>query len=136
MASTVQARCHCGALAATLRSSRASLPVRACGCTFCAPRGKVWTSDPEGRVEITVTKPDTLSRYRFGTGTADFLVCARCGVNVAAVCEIGGALYAVVNAASLRATAPGEAAAHDFDAESTEERLARRARTWTPAHFT
>ena len=41
--------------------------------------------DPRGRVSIRVREPEQLSRYRFALAMADFLVCRRCGVYLAAV---------------------------------------------------
>src|SRR2546422_3634073 len=44
-------------------------------CSFCRKHGARTTSDPSGRVVITVRHPGQLLRYRFGLETADFLVC-------------------------------------------------------------
>jgi hypothetical protein len=127
--------CHCGNLLLRLRATRspAELGARACACTFCAPRRLRWTSDPEGRVEIVVADEGELNRYRFGTETADFLICRRCGQVVAAVSD-GPEPRAVINVDVLqRAGEFGEAVPRDFDDEEVEAKLARRARSWTPA---
>lgn len=92
-----------------------------------------WTSDPTGLVEIVVARQEDLSRYRFGTSTADFLICRRCGYVLAAVSH-GDSPRAVVNIDVLdRAGEFREATPTDLEGEDVEERLARRDRTWTPA---
>ncbi len=74
------------------------------------------------------------SRYRFGTETADFHVCRRCGVAPVVTSDIDSTLYAVVNVHTFSDTGglPVSFAATDFDGEATEERLARRVRKWIP----
>lgn len=130
--------CHCGALSVRLSATRApcELAARACTCTFCAPRRLRWTSDPKGRVDIEVTREADLSRYRFATGTADFFVCRRCGYVVAAVSQ-GETPRAVVNLDVLARRDDFPAAAPtELQDEDTDKRLARRARSWTPATVT
>ena len=127
--------CHCGNL--TLRflptKAAAELGARACTCTFCRRRRMRWTSDPDGRVEITVKDPGELSRYRFGTGTADFLICRRCGTLAAAISH-DESPRAVINIDALdRADEFREATATDLQGEAVDDRLARRSRSWTPA---
>ena len=43
--------CHCGNLTLHFEATRAApeLPVRQCGCTFCARHQPRYTSDPQGR---------------------------------------------------------------------------------------
>jgi hypothetical protein len=41
-------------------------------------------------------EPALLTRYRWGLATADFLVCGRCGVYVAAVLSEGASAWAVI----------------------------------------
>jgi hypothetical protein len=138
--SALSGRCHCGNLRLTLRPGRAPAELRArrCGCSFCRSRRLRWTSDPAGAVEITVAEPDELSRYRFGTGTADFLICRRCGQVVAALTADEPAPRAVINVDALETpavVADVDATASDFDGEEVAARRARRARSWTPARL-
>jgi hypothetical protein len=138
MASTLTGRCHCGNITLTLetRHPPEELPVWACTCSFCLRHGARTTSDPEGRVSIRVHEPAQLSRYRFGLATADFLVCRRCGVYVAAImpADHDGGAFACINVTALdtadrfvrTSTVPGHAA------ESAPERRARRRGNWTP----
>jgi hypothetical protein len=82
--------CHCGALRLSYRSAvpPADTELRACQCSFCRRHGSRALSDPAGRVEIEA-EAGALNRYRFGLGTADYFLCARCGVYVAAVMPEG-----------------------------------------------
>ncbi len=127
--------CHCGALKLDFHSEKspAELGARTCQCSFCEAHGASWTSDPEGNVDITLTGP--VSRYRFGTKTADFLVCANCGVVPAVVSEIEGQLRGVIRVNCLEESAAflAQAAPIDLDEEILDSRLDRRAKGWTPA---
>lgn len=130
-------RCHCGNLTLEFQPARpvAELTPRACACTFCVPRRARWTSDPDGRVAITIAREAELSRYRFGTGTAEFLICRRCGYLVAAITD--DQTRAVINLDVLdRAAEFRDAPLVDIDGEALDARLARRARNWTPAALT
>jgi hypothetical protein len=124
--------CHCGALGVELETSAPeALPLRECQCSFCRRHGALNTVDPNGRVRL-VADPRALVRYRFALGTADFFVCARCGVYVA--CVIDDA-FATVNVRALDEAARFTQAVRptDWSAENADERRARRRATWTPA---
>jgi hypothetical protein len=92
-------------------------------------------SDPGGRVEIRASDWSRVERYRFGSGTADFLLCRTCGVYLGAVCETAVGTRAVTNVNSLmdRAAFPPASSFPNHDEELVEARLARRAANWTPA---
>jgi hypothetical protein len=128
--------CHCGAVKITLRTAKAAeeLGARSCQCTFCKAHGASWTSDPGGRLEITIPG-EKLSRYTFGTGTAEFLICATCGVVPAVTWKDGEKLLGVVRVNCLEESELLLANVHpiDFDDETESKRLERRARGWTPA---
>ena len=136
MATTLEGSCHCGNLAVDLRFEGApeDLPIRACTCSFCLTRRARWTASPGGELVIEVRDLSALKRYRFGTGTADFLICAHCGIHVGAVCEIDSALYAVVNIDCFESLRDGAVAEPiSFEGEAVGDRLARRKRSWMPA---
>lgn len=76
-----------------------------------------------------------LAAYRFGSKTADFLFCTRCGVLLAAYCLMDGQGHAVINlntASGLDPATLAETTCH-FEGEDLATRLARRRRNWTPA---
>ena len=132
----IPGRCHCGNIAWTLvwEPDPVDIPARACTCSFCVKHGGVWTSNPTGRLAVRIANAALASRYRFGTETADFHVCTRCGVVPVVSCEIDGRSYAVVNVNTFENVdrsllKPGSA---NFDGEGTGDRLARRARYWIP----
>jgi hypothetical protein len=129
--------CHCGNLRLALRLTRAPAenPIRSCACAFCRAHGTRTVSDPDGLAEISATDWDLVEPYRFGSRTADYLLCRRCGVYVGAVCETPAGLRAVINTNALadRAAFSQAASSPDYDGEATGDRLARRARNWSPA---
>ena len=131
---TIEGACHCGKLRFTLGWPRSAtpIPVRVCGCTFCKKRGGSWTSHPGATLDLDIRDPDAVSRYRFGTATADFYVCSVCGVVPFIVSEIDGRDYAVVNVAAFEGVddLAFDASPTDFDGENTESRLERRRRHW------
>jgi len=126
--------CHCGNISFTLAwpGDAAEIPARSCGCTFCVKHGGVWTSHPEARLHVRMSDAGAVARYAFGTETADFLVCARCGVAPLVTSRIDERVYAVVNVntfddverARLRPTPAS------FEGEDVQTRLDRRRRHW------
>ena len=124
--------CHCGAIAFRLDWPDAPdpLPVRACTCSFCTARGARWTGHASATLTVTLADPALRSRYRFGTETATFHVCARCGGVPVVTGEDAGRRVAVVNANTLHGLDPARLLAQpvSFDGEDAATRVARRAR--------
>ncbi|HTT10971.1 MAG TPA: hypothetical protein VMG60_08795 [Burkholderiaceae bacterium] len=132
----IHGRCHCGNIAFTLdwkpEPTGSGIPARACTCTFCRKHGGVWTSNPGGSLEIVVAEPALVSRYAFGTETAQFHICARCGIVPVVTSMIDGHLYAVVSVNAFEDVDPEllRPASASFDGEDEAARLARRKRNW------
>lgn len=131
---SVSGKCHCGNIHFKFETNKPAeaLVPRTCQCTLCRHHGASYVSDPEGHVALHVEDANAVSRYRFGHGTADFLICRRCGVLVMALCDIEGQTRAVINIKSMLSESfPASPVNTVFDAETVEERLARRKRNWT-----
>jgi hypothetical protein len=130
----IEGSCHCGNIRFVLNwePDPLAIPARACGCSFCTKHGGVWTSNPRGRLRVTVAAPERTSTYAFGTGTARFHVCSRCGGVPVVTSVIDGTTYAVVSVNAFDNVDPAllRHAPVSFDGESAEARLARRARGW------
>ena len=128
--------CHCGNLRLTLRLSQPpeKTSLRACGCSFCRANQTRTASDPNGAAEIWAEDWSNVSRYRFGTGTADFLVCRRCGIYLGAVTETEAGTRMVTNTNCLddRALFTNTPAPTNHDGETVGSRIERRAANWTP----
>lgn len=126
--------CHCGNLTVRFESDRApsELGVRTDSCSFCKKHLVRSTSDPAGALHFGAADPSLVERYRFGTRTADFLVCRRCGVYVGACMDdaLGVVNVNVLDGRDEFLALPLKVA--DLDGESLEERLARRRARWTP----
>jgi hypothetical protein len=92
--------CHCGNLRLQLQLTGApgEYRPRACDCQFCRKHGAAWVSDPQGSLRIGVRDQRELGRYQQGSGTAELLLCRRCGVLVGACYDDAGRLYGVANA--------------------------------------
>jgi hypothetical protein len=130
----IDGKCHCGNLTLQLDwdGEPPEIPARACGCSFCVKHGGVWTSSPKARLRVQVHSDALVSRYSFGTETATFHVCTRCGVVPLVTSEIDGRLYAVVSVNALENVDPSwfRRDAVSFEGEDVASRLARRARNW------
>lgn len=127
--------CHCGTFRVELRTScpPSELPLRRCACSFCRKHGATTVTDVEGRLMLRIVDVDEAVRYRFGPKTADFLVCGRCGVYVAAVLtsEAGAVATLNVNVLDDREAFTAEPTVVDYDGETPSERRRRRAEAWT-----
>jgi hypothetical protein len=136
MPSSIRGSCHCGNVRFELTwpDDAATIPARRCGCTFCRKHGGVWTSNPAGVLSVRIARPAQVSRYEFGTGTAEFVVCAGCGVVPLVTSSIDERRYAVVNVNTFDGIDPARItiAPASFDGEEVGDRLARRQRSWIP----
>ncbi len=130
----INGKCHCGNISFDLEweGDPPEIPARACDCSFCVMHGGVWTSNRNARLAVAVRNPALVSRYAFGTKTATFHVCSRCGTVPLVTSEIANHLYAVVNVNVLGNVEPSwlRRAPASFEGEDVESRLARRARNW------
>jgi hypothetical protein len=129
-------QCHCGALQVQYQTGilPASWTLRACQCSFCQIHAMLSTSDPAGSLAFQAVQDSALQRYRFGSQSADFLVCRVCGVYIGAICTGAPGRFGIVNVRTLRPFPEGLPAPTSmrYDDESPGERLARRAARWTP----
>ena|SRR6202790_6175 len=130
----VVGKCHCGNIAFTLDwpETQPEIPARACNCSFCTKHGGGWSSNPRAKLSVVLHHADLVSKYVFGTETATFYICSRCGTVPVVTSEVANHLYAVVNVNTFenfdasrlrRATAC-------FDGEDVDSRLARRCKNW------
>jgi hypothetical protein len=126
--------CHCANIrfVLTWEPDPLEIPARACTCTFCVKHGGVWTASPGAALKVRVKDASRVSRYRFGTRTAEFHVCSQCGVVPVVTSRIEGRLYAVVSVKAFEGVAASllRHTSASFDGEGEGDRLARRARNW------
>ena len=132
----IEGKCHCGNITYGLHwpGEGTNIPVRACSCSFCTKHGGTYTSHRDAELAAVVHDQALVSRYMFGTETAEFFLCSRCGVVPFVTSTIDAATFAVVNVNSFEDVDPGEldSSPTDFDGETVENRLARRRRGWIP----
>jgi hypothetical protein len=131
---TINGKCHCGNIAFDLEwgGDPRRIPARACDCSFCVKHGGVWTSHPGSRLTVAVRDASLASTYAFGSRTATFHVCTRCGSVPLVTSEIDNHVYAVVNVnmfENVDSTTLDRTGA-SFGGEDVESRLARRQRNW------
>ena len=94
--------------------------------------GGTWTSNPGGKLEVDVREPTLVSRYAFGTRTATFHICTRCGAVPVVTSDIDGRTYAVVSVKAFDNVDPAMVRAEpaSFGEEEIDARLSRRKRKW------
>ena len=129
----VSGGCYCGnvSLDVTLSREPATYNPRACDCDFCQKHGASYVSDPLGSLCIRIEDEREVSRYRQGSGTAELLLCRKCGVMVAAVYRDADEVFGTVNVRALDSRA-------DFGAEvavspkvlSAQEKVTRWRGIW------
>ena len=132
----IHGKCHCGNISFTLawEPDPLEIPARACTCSFCTKHGGVWTSNPNGTLEVAVRDSSLVSKYTFGTRTAEFHVCAQCGIVPVVTSRIDDHLYAVVSVNAFEGVEPAllRRASASFEDEAEDTRLGRRKRYWIP----
>ena len=130
----IDGACHCENIRFILRWPGAvtEIPVRQCGCTFCQKHQGAWTSHQDATLGVDFEDATLVSKYRFGTKTADFCVCAVCGVVPFVLSEIDSRQHAVVNVNAFEHSGGYSFAVSstNFDGEQTQGRLERRKRNW------
>lgn len=130
----IHGKCHCGNITFSLtwEPDPVEIPARACACSFCVKHGGVWTSSPSAALEVSVKDPSLVSKYAFGTRTADFHVCTRCGIVPVITSRIDNHLYAIVSVNAFEGLDQSllRYESVSFDGEEKDSRLARRKRNW------
>lgn len=81
-------------------------------------------------LKVVVKDSALVSKYAFGTRTAEFHVCMQCGIVPVVTSRIGERIYAVVNINTFKDFDASllRRAATAFECEGTDSRLARRQR--------
>ncbi|MFZ5961991.1 GFA family protein [Thalassococcus sp. BH17M4-6] len=79
MTEPLRLTCHCGAVELRVTLSEGLEAARRCDCSFCRRRGAPAVSVPLDGLEI-VKGAETLTRYQFGTMTAQHHFCSVCGI--------------------------------------------------------
>ena len=74
-----QGGCHCRAVRFVARLPDPPVPALDCNCSVCSMTGFLHLIVPHAAFEL-VSGRDVLTSYRFGSGAAEHLFCARCGV--------------------------------------------------------
>ena len=128
--------CHCGALSAWYRTGlpTSNWRIRSCQCSFCRTHAVLSTSDPAGLLAYSCSQPELLQRYRFGTRSAEFLICRACGVYLGAQIVSGHNRFGILNVRALTPVPPNlpNAELMDYGDETVETRRSRRELRWTP----
>ncbi len=99
--------CHCGNILVSLELTNApeTCHPRACDCDFCRKHGAAYISDARGSLLIAIRDPREYRAYRQGSGQAEFIVCATCGVLIGVLHRDDGRLHGAVNVKALESAA-------------------------------
>ena len=130
----IDGSCHCRNITFVLdwQPDAETIPARACSCSYCRKRGGVWTACPAGSLRVRIADAACVATYRFGTATADFHLCTRCGDVPVVTSRIEGRLFAVVSVNAFDDFDRSRLAqtASNVEGENEDARLARRERNW------
>jgi hypothetical protein len=127
--------CHCNAVKITFATCQLPMSIhpRACDCSFCRKHAAAYVSDPRGSLLIECESRESLLNYRQGSGNADFLMCAHCGVLVAVTFNGDTITYGAVNSACLDRFAEfADAFSSSPQLLSTENKVSRWTEFWVP----
>jgi hypothetical protein len=75
----IEGGCHCGAVRFAIAVPSAKVELLDCNCSICARSGFLHLIVPH-RDFTLLSGHDSLTSYRFGTGTAEHLFCQTCGI--------------------------------------------------------
>jgi hypothetical protein len=75
----VSGGCHCGAVRFEAHLPEPPVPALDCNCSICAMTGFLHVMVPHEKFEL-LSGRGALASYRFGSGAADHLFCATCGI--------------------------------------------------------
>jgi len=75
----VSGGCHCGAVRFQAQLPDQPVPALDCNCSICTMTGYIHVMVPHAKFELLAGR-NFISSYRFGTGSAEHLFCASCGV--------------------------------------------------------
>jgi hypothetical protein len=71
--------CHCGAVRFSVQLPDPPVPALDCNCSICRMSGFVHIMVPHDDFALE-SGAESVTSYRFGTGTAEHLFCSKCGV--------------------------------------------------------
>lgn len=129
----VEGGCHCGniEIEMDLSCSLDTYSPRACDCDFCRKHGISYVSDPKGRLQFRVKDKRDLGMYRQGSGTAEFMLCRKCGVVVGVTYQTAHHVFAAVNCQVLNGELGfGERAVVSPKKLNAEQKIARWKEVW------
>ena len=90
-------------------------------------------------MEVKIIDQDKVSKYQFGHGITDFLICTVCGVYVCAMMEDEEnkqiLANCIVNALEFMNGSIQESIGINYDLETPGSRLERRRKSWMRAEF-
>ena len=75
----INGACHCGTVRFHVRLTNGLHTMRRCTCSYCRMRGAIAVSADLDGVSI-LSGADSLTLYRFNTGTAKHYFCSKCGI--------------------------------------------------------
>lgn len=118
---SISGGCHCGAVRFSARVPEPPVPALQCNCSICTKTSFLHIIVAHGQFDL-LSGRESLRSYRFGSGAAEHLFCAKCGVKSFYQPRSHPASWSV-NAHCL--DAPIELAIEQFDGRDWERAKAR-----------
>lgn len=76
---SITGQCHCGDVCFRFTLLSRTVELLDCNCSMCSRTGFLHLIVPHGDFTL-LTPREAMASYRFGSGAAEHLFCARCGV--------------------------------------------------------
>jgi hypothetical protein len=131
----VNGSCHCGNVEFSAELSRPPdlYSPRACDCDFCRKHGAAYISDASGRLRLKLRSESAVHRYHQGSGEAECLLCATCGVLVAVLYRADQMVYGALNTRAAEESAGfGVTTSVSPKTLSPADKVQRWQRIWFP----
>jgi len=119
---TMEGSCHCGRVRFRVTADLAR--VTDCNCSICTKKGFLHLIVPPEQFEL-ISGADSLTTYRFNTGTARHTFCATCGIHPFYVPRSDPDKIDV-NVRCLDGVDPEALAVHRFDGRNWEQAMSER----------
>ena len=128
---SMRGSCKCNNIDVSWHTVDYSVVPRKCQCQYCMEKDASYVSKSRSRVVIHIHNAKLHKSVQHGTNSAIFHECGHCGELVFVTADIGGDIFAALNANCLENRRGfSDPVVTNFSNQSAEERIERWRRNW------